>query len=483
ITRRIPAPLPAVEACLDLLTTLQSSVAALPSDVAGRTLARLVSADPIEDPTVRAFGALLHTDECRASLYSFFTLQAARKRSRPPGALPASSSPPRGAPTRGASTRVGVIGGGLMACQLAVLFADRLNAAVHLTELTPERAQQALVRVLNQLDRMVVRGSLTPARRDRLAGLVTASDAVADQAGSTIVIEAVFEDLAVKRGVWAAVEAVVSLDCVLLTNTSSLSITDQGADLLRPERLVGFHFFNPVAVLPLVEIVRSAHTSRAVVDTAFGLAGALGKTAVLVADQPGFVVNRILTRLFSDTLALIDGGADVGIVDGALVNDGLPMTALTLLGYIGPAVQLHILTTMHESYPDRFAVSPSLVALVDSGLPGYLGRDGKLTPEAAAVLSGVVPSAVPVLREHDEVREHLLRGLADETARMVADNTVAAASDIDACMILGGNYPQHTGGLTALLDRSGASHAANGRRFHPHGVASLPREPEPVFRP
>ncbi|MFO7689144.1 MAG: enoyl-CoA hydratase/isomerase family protein, partial [Cryobacterium sp.] len=130
ITRRIPAPLPAVEACLDLLTTWQSSAAALPSDVADRPLARLVSTDPIEDPTVRAFGALLHTDECRASLYSFFTLQAARKRSRPPVALSASSSPPRGAPTCGASTRVGVIGGGLMACQLAVLFADRLNAAV-----------------------------------------------------------------------------------------------------------------------------------------------------------------------------------------------------------------------------------------------------------------------------------------------------------------------------------------------------------------
>ena len=475
IGQRTPGSLPAVEAGLDLLTAWQRGADATSSDFTDRTLARLVSTDPIEDAVVEAFGTLLQTDECRASLYAFFTLQAARKRSRP-----ASGNARPG----NAATRVGVIGGGLMATQLAVLFADRLNAPVHLTELTAERANSALDRVRDQLQRQVTRGAVTAATRERIAALITASGTVADQAGSTLVIEAVFEDLAVKRGVWAEVEAVVTLDCVLLTNTSSLSITEQGADLLRPERLVGFHFFNPVAVLPLVEIVRSAHSSADVVEFAFGLAGALGKTAVLVADQPGFVVNRVLTRLFSDTLALIDRGVDVDTVDGALRTDGLPMTALTLLDCIGPAVQLHILHTMHEYAADRFTVSPSLVSLVGAGLPGYLGRDGALTPEAAALLAeGAVPAGSPLPATQIDVRAYLLHGLADEVARMLSDGTVATPADIDTCMMLGANYPQHTGGLTPLLDRSGASRAATGALFHPHGVAGATARPEPALRP
>ena len=478
IAQRTPGALPAVEAGLDLLTVWQQGADATSSDVTDRTLARLVSADPIEDAVVQAFGTLLQTDECRASLYAFVTLQAARKRSRA-----ASENPRPGNP----ATRVGVIGGGVMATQLAVLFADRLNTPVHLTELTAERANLALDRVRDQLQRQVTRGALTPATRDRITALITASATLADQAGSTLVIEAAFEDLAVKRGVWAEVEAVVTLDCVLLTNTSSLSITEQGADLLRPERLVGFHFFNPVAVLPLVEIVRSTYTSADVVEFAFGLAGALGKTAVLVADQAGFVVNRVLTRLFSDTLALIDAGMNVGTVDGALRTDGLPMTALTLLGYIGPAVQLHILHTMHEYAADRFLVSPSLVSLVDAGLPGYLGRDGALTPEAAALLAErAVPAGSALPATQIDVRAYLLYGLADEVARMLADGTVATPADIDTCMMLGANYPQHTGGLTPLLDRSGASRAATGAPFHPHGVTSVTSvtaRPEPALRP
>nr|WP_276512239.1 3-hydroxyacyl-CoA dehydrogenase [Cryobacterium roopkundense] len=407
---------------------------------------------------------MLHSDECRASIYAFFAVQAARKRSRPA----------KKSGTNTAVSQVGVVGGGLMATQLAFLFAERLNAPTHLIDLSPERVDLALERVAGQLDRSVKRGMSAP-ERGRIEALVTAGTEATAHASCDVVIEAVFEDLTVKRQVWASVEDVVSDTAVLLTNTSSLSIEDQGAHLRHPERLIGFHFFNPVAVLPLVEIVRSVHTSPEAVAAAFALAGALGKTAVLVKDSPGFVVNRLLTRLFSDTLELIDAGTDARTVDTALVNDGLPMTALTLLGYIGPAVQLHILETMNVDAAERFRVSPSLARIVELKLSGYLGDDGHLSPEAMAIVGDVaVTSTRPLPTAPEDIRSFLLAGLADEAWRMLAEGTVESADDIDACMILGANYPQHTGGLTPLLDRSGASKAANGVTFHEPGVASVP---------
>ncbi|MDH6235477.1 3-hydroxyacyl-CoA dehydrogenase NAD-binding domain-containing protein [Cryobacterium sp. CG_9.6] len=467
VAKRIPGVLPAVESALTLLSAWNDRYSA---PVAGnRTAARLARAgDALEADTIAAFGTLLHSDECRASIYAFFAVQAARKRSRP--------TPARSTDLPGVTpvTHVGVVGGGLMATQLAYLFADRLDVPTHLIDLSAERVDLALERVSSQLDRSVKRG-MTTTERDRIASLVTAGTDATVHAPCEMVIEAVFEDLTVKRAVWASVEDVVADTTVLLTNTSSLSIANQGEGLRHPERLIGFHFFNPVAVLPLVEIVRSVHTSQAAVDAAFALAGSLGKTAVLVKDSPGFVVNRLLTRLFSDTLELIDAGTDARAVDSALVSDGLPMTALTLLEYIGPAVQLHILETMNAGANERFRVSPSLCRIVTNNLTGYLGDDGYPSPEVTAILDQVYAVSKRMLpTTPTDIRAFLLTGLADEAWRMLAEGTVESADDIDACMILGANYPQHTGGLTPLLDRSGASVAANGVRFHALGVANAP---------
>ena len=469
VAKRISGNIPAVDAALGLLSTwharhLLATDAAVTRSGLTRTTARLGrGADPVEAETIAAFGELLHSDECRAAVYAFYALQSARKRSRHAGT---------GAP----AARVGVVGGGLMATQLALFFADRLNVPVRITDLTPDRVSQAIDRITDQLQRAVTRGTRTIADSARVAALVSGTTEVADLFDCDIVIEAVFEDLEVKRDVWASVEQVVTGDTLLLTNTSSLSIADQGAHLRHPERLIGFHFFNPVAVLPLVEIVRAPCTSPETVAAAFALADRLGKTAVLVADSSGFVVNRLITRWFSDTLALIDAGADAEVVDAALVGDGFPMTPLTLIRHIGPAVQLHILDTLQRGFADRFTVSPSLKRIVQLSLPGYIGPDGRLTAAAAAAVAENLPpigARASVPTDPAAVRLGLLRGLADEAGRMLADGTVQSAADIDACMILGANYPHHTGGLTPLLDRSGASMAARGALFHPAGVAGI----------
>lgn len=419
-----PAPYRAVE--------LIAEAAADPSGTAGRAAA------------IRAFGALLLTNEARASIYAFQVTQSLAKN---PAGRPALDPLPVRA--------VGVVGAGLMASQLALVFAQQLRVPVRITDLSQDRVDAALSWVAGQLDKLVSRGRLDAAVAATIRALVTGGTNKAAFADCDVVIEAVFEELDVKRAVFAELEPLLRPDTLLLTNTSSLSIEAMGDALVNPGRLIGFHFFNPVAVLPLVEIITTPQTDQTTLATAFELARRLRKTPVLATDTAGFVVNRVLTRLFSEVLALLDDGADPHTVDHALEPLGLPMTPLQLLQFIGPAVQLHICETMHQAYPRRFSVSTSLQGLVAAGLPGYLDDDGGTSPAAAALLP------VPVAVDPGTVRSRILAALAEEVTAMLDEGVVAGPEQIDLCMILGANYPFHTGGLTPLLDRE------TGTTFHP----------------
>ncbi|MCZ9880677.1 3-hydroxyacyl-CoA dehydrogenase NAD-binding domain-containing protein [Arthrobacter sp. B2a2-09] len=403
---------------------------------------------------IRAFGELLLSDEARAGIYAFHLTQSLAKK---PAGRPAAAPLP--------VHSVGVVGAGLMASQLALVLAQQLRVPVRITDLSQERIDKALEWTAGQLDKLVGRGSLGTADAEAVRALVTGGTDKAAFADCDVVIEAVFEDLELKRAVFAELEPLLRPDALLLTNTSSLSIEAMGADLARPGRLIGFHFFNPVAVLPLVEIITAPHTDETTLATAFELARRLRKTAVLATDTAGFVVNRVLTRLFSEILTLIDDGADPAVVNHSLDPLGLPMTPLQLLQFIGPAVQLHICEAMQRAYPQRFAVSTSLTKLVAAGLPGYLDDDGGLSPAAAALL----PASNPA--DAGAIRARILAGLAQEVTAMLDEGVVAGPEQIDLCMILGANYPFHTGGLTPLLDREA------GTAFHPELRVAVPARP------
>jgi 3-hydroxyacyl-CoA dehydrogenase len=279
-------------------------------------------------------------------------------------------------------------------------------------------------------------------------------------ADADFVIEAVFEDLAVKKRVFAEVEAVVGPECVLATNTSSLSVSAMAAGLAHPERVVGFHFFNPVAVLPLVEVVRGEATGDAALATALSVGKTLKKNCVIVADRPAFVVNRLLTRFLGDITRSVDEGTPLEVAEHAADPLGLPMPPFLLLQLVGPAVALHVSQTLAAAFGDRFAVSPKLRALVESGKAGVYGPDLAIDPEAAALLGGGDhPSTGP------EVLERALEGLAQEIRIMLDEGVVAAREDIDLCMILGAGWPFHLGGITPYLDRTGVSAKVTGAAF------------------
>jgi 3-hydroxyacyl-CoA dehydrogenase/enoyl-CoA hydratase/carnithine racemase len=411
-----------------------------------------------------ALSDLVMSDELRSGLYAFDLVQRRAKR-------------PAGVPADGAREvrKVGVVGAGLMASQLGLLFAQRLRVPVVLTDVDQERVDKGVAYVHGEVDKLLQRGKLSAEQAAALKASVTGSltkDAFSD---ADFVIEAVFEELKVKQQVLAELEAVVSDTCILATNTSSLSITDMSADLAHPERVVGFHFFNPVAVLPLLEVVRTASTDDTTLATAFFVASKLRKSAVLVKDAPAFVVNRLLTRFLGEITRSVDEGTPIEVADHALDPLGLPMSPMLLLGLVGPAVALHVAKTLHAAYPERFYVSDNLATLVAAGKPGIYtwGAEGQqVDPEVAAMFS---PPADAAPMSGEQVRDRALDALAQEIRLLLDDGVVAEAADVDLCLLLGAGWPYHLGGITPYLDRSGVSERATGRRFHTSGVAGVPR--------
>jgi 3-hydroxyacyl-CoA dehydrogenase/enoyl-CoA hydratase/carnithine racemase len=401
-----------------------------------------------------ALEAMSRTPELIASLYAFDLVQKRAKR-------------PAGAPDRSLArpvTKVGIVGAGLMASQLALLFVRRLEVPVVLTDLDQERADKGVAYVHAEIDKLLAKGrGYNQDKANRHKALVTgATDKQEAFGDADFVIEAVFEEMSVKKSVFADVEKVVSAECVLATNTSSLSITEMAADLEHPERVVGFHFFNPVAVMPLLEIVRGEQTDDATLATAFATGKALKKTTILVKDSPSFIVNRLLGRFMGEVGRIVDEGTPVEVADSAFAGVA-PMPPFMLLSLVGPAIALHNNETLHGAFPERFYVSPALERVVAARKPGYYGPDGALDPE---VLDLLEKPASPVVLSAPEVRERVLSGLAQEARLMLDEGVVAAPEDLDLAMITGAGFSFWNGGLTMLLDISGISEKVNGTRFH-----------------
>ncbi|MFG3680056.1 3-hydroxyacyl-CoA dehydrogenase NAD-binding domain-containing protein [Micromonospora chalcea] len=439
LDQRLHGAVPSAYKALDLLETAKDA------DFATGTAA--------ED---EALADLVFSEELRSGLYAFDLVQRRAKR-------------PAGAPDKGLArpvTKVGIVGAGLMASQLALLFARRLQVPVVMTDLDQSRVDKGVGYVHTQIEKAVSKGRMDKGTAAKLYGLVSGSVDKSVFADADFVIEAVFEDLGVKKQVWAELEKIVKPEAVLATNTSSLSITEMAADLEHPERVVGFHFFNPVAVLPLLEIVRGERTDDATLATAFAVGKQLKKSSVLVKDAPAFVVNRLLTRFLGTVFAAVDQGTPLDVANSALDPLGLPMRPLALLQLVGPAVAYHVGGTLHEAFPDRFGVSENLKRIADSGQPIVV--DDQINDEVAKLL---VVGDEPLTGE--QVRQNALDALAQEIRLMLDEGIVAEAQDIDLCMILGAGWPFHLGGVTPYLDRTGTSERVTGKRFLPRGVASL----------
>lgn len=419
----------------------------------GRTLGQAEAAE-LE---IQALSELILTPEFKNSVYALLDLL--QRRTKNPSGAP---DPDLARPVR----KIGVVGAGLMAGQLALLFARQLQVPVALTDIDQARLDKGVDYVHAQVDKLLSRKQISADEATRTKALVSGSVNKEIFADADFVIEAVFEELSVKKQVFAEVEAVVSNECILATNTSSLSVTDMAADLHHPERVLGFHFFNPVAAMPLLEIVPTPKTNNVALSTAFALGLNLKKTAVLTRDATAFVVNRVLLRLMGEVIKAFDEGTPAETADNALKPMGLPMTPFTLMAMIGIPVAQHVTESLNAAFGDRFPVSANQQVLIDRGIKGiWETTDHGLRSVPQSTLDALQFGTSPSTPE--QLLERVQLALAQEIGLLLEEGVVGGPEDVDLCMIAGAGWPLHLGGITPYLDRVGASERVNGKLFHP----------------
>jgi 3-hydroxyacyl-CoA dehydrogenase/enoyl-CoA hydratase/carnithine racemase len=401
-----------------------------------------------------ALSDLICGDQFAASIYAFDLVQKRAKR-------------PVGAPDKDLArrvTKVGVIGAGLMASQFALLFVRRLQVPVLITDVDQARVDKGIAAIREEIGKLKGKGRIDADAANRLRALVTGTVDKADFADCDFVIEAVFEETAVKQQVFADIEKVVAPEAILATNTSSLSVEEIGSVLEHPERLVGFHFFNPVAVMPLVEVVKTPHTSEEALSTAFVVAKNLKKNAIGSADAPGFIVNRLLAKVMGEAARAIDEGTPLMTIERAFTPLGLPMTPFQLIDLVGWKVAAHVQDTMARHFPDRFHASANLHALAELDQAVEKDKNGRVTgwtkqAQKTLTVDGSPSSEADILRRVEDE-------LAREIRIMLDEGVVPEVEDIDLALILGAGWPFIDGGASAYLDRVGASERVFGNTFH-----------------
>ena len=449
-------------------------------DVLAQTLGK--SVDESLAAEAREAAVLLVGPVCKNLVHVFHMREASRKGT----GLPATSTAvPR------AVAKVGVLGAGVMGGGIAQLAAAR-GIESWMKDIQHEAVTGGLQHARGLFDKAVTRRRMTKREAaqamDRIAGGIDYHGL----SGSDVVVEAIVEKMAVKKSVLAELEGHVSADCIIATNTSSLSVEEMASALSRPERFCGMHFFNPVHRMPLVEVIRAPGTSDEAVATIYKLSLDLGKVPVVVGDGPGFLVNRILGPYLNEAGFLLSDGASIETIDRVAKRFGMPMGPLRLVDEVGIDVSGHAGESLHQALGERLTPAPALLEL---GRTGRLGKKGGLgfyryeggrekgvdesiyTELPSVPTPGSAPAG-PLAGEMGErvVRRRLVLAMINEAARILGDGIAASAADVDLAMIMGTGFPPFRGGLLRFADT-----------LHPRGIVDrleqLSDELGPRFAP
>lgn len=394
-----------------------------------------------------AVGELLASDVCKNLIAVFRMTERARKQS------------PAAAPRQ--VRRAAVVGAGIMGAGIAELFAYR-GVPVRLKDVDWTRVADGVRRARQLLSRAARRLPAHELER-RLECLIGAVDYPGFQTAD-LVIECVVEKMDVKTQVLREIEERVGAETVIASNTSALSITELQDALRHPERFCGMHFFNPAHRMPLLELVRGRRTDDTALATAFAVGVLLGKTPVLVADAPGFLVNRVLGAYLTEAGHLLQEGIEPRTLEAAMESFGMPMGPLRLLDEIGFDIARDALATLQTKLGERFTAAPLVERILTSGRLGKKGSLGFYRYRGDRP-AGLDPEIVRTLREgvtagtarsaSEDIQSRLVLAMVNEAAGALADGVVGAPEDVDTAMILGTGFPPFRGGLLRYADSLG----------------------------
>jgi len=403
-----------------------------------------------------------------------------------------------GSPDPAPVRSLALVGAGVMGGGIAEL-ASRHGIEVRMRDVRPESLTRALQTCATLIEERGRRRRLGARERDAQMARILPTLDLTGLKRADLAIEAVVEDLDVKRRVFGELEVRMRPDAVLATNTSSLSVSELADGLVRPERFLGFHFFNPVHRMPLVEVVRGAKTGDAALAVAVALARRLGKTPVVVRDAPGFVVNRVLMPYLREAMHLLEEGYALVEIDGAMRRFGMPMGPFEVLDEVGIEIAHKAAGSLSKAFPDRMTGSPALEQLVAAGRLGkksgrgfYRHRGRKREPDP------LLRELLGLKRERraptpESLAERMVLGMINEAARCLEEGVVADAGMLDLAMIFGAGFPPFRGGplrhadtlgLAKVESRLTALRAERGERFKPAALlAKLAAEGGTFTRP
>ncbi|UUO05582.1 3-hydroxyacyl-CoA dehydrogenase NAD-binding domain-containing protein [Blastopirellula sp. J2-11] len=360
---------------------------------------------------------------------------------------------------------VSVIGAGIMGAGIAAA-SIRRGILTTLSDANAEALRRGVAGVLDEAAYDRDAGKKTISKAVEGAALLNASTSDSEVAASKLVIEAIVENLEVKRKIYARLEPQLADDAILASNTSTLPITQLAANLAKPERFVGIHFFNPVRKMKLVEVIRGEQTSDATVASAVAFAKRLGKFPIVVNDGPGFLVNRLLFPYMNEALALLQEGVSMERVDKCAKKFGMPLGPITLYDMVGIDTAFYAGRTMYDAFPDRTLASPILPALVKAGRLGqksgigfysYENRKRKAQPDPG-VAKYIDPYIKGMPRDETDAQviDRLFLPMLLEATRAMEANIVRDVRDIDLGLIFGLGFPPFKGGLMFWADTIGA---------------------------
>ena len=400
----------------------------------------------------RLFGEMAATDVSKELIFLFFATTELKK---DPGV-------PEPAPGPLTVERLGIIGAGFMGSGIASVAAPE-GTTVRLKDADPARVAKGLAAARAILEEKLRKRHITRQVFDDQVSLITGTTDYSGFASADLVIEAVFEDLAVKHQVLREVEKIIDDDAIFASNTSTIPITRIAQVAARPDRVVGMHFFSPVHKMPLLEVIVTEQTSPEVTATVVAYGKKLGKTTVVVRDGPGFYANRILSPYINEAGKLLDEGATIEDIDGALMEFGFRVGPITLVDEVGIDIAGKAGNIIADAFGSRMAPSQSLQRVVSAGRYGRKGRKGFYLYDESGKKGGVdqtVYDLLPTGRDRrkipaDEIRQRTVLAMVNEAARCLEEGILRSARDGDIAAVFGIGFPPFRGGPFRYMDSLG----------------------------